>query len=77
MTRGPALSKRNWKAATTASATAATPAMARPAWRAAFGSAVGGQVTATPPSGWAPPSSRDTGSARVSAMNGARNSAKW
>src|SRR5579863_222241 len=77
ITRGIALSNRNWKAATTTSARAVTAVMARPAWRAAFGPDVRGQVTATPPSGWAPPSSRDTGSATVSATNGERNSAKW
>src|SRR5690349_25058849 len=77
MTFGAPLSNRNWKAATTASAAADTLTTAMPTWRAAFALPVGGQATATPPSGWAPPNSRATGSAMVSAMNGARNSVKW
>ncbi len=76
MTRGAPLSKRNWKAATSTSAAADTLTMAMPTWRAAFALPVRGQVTATP-SGRAPPNSRATGSAMVSAMNGARNSVKW
>src|SRR6516164_962099 len=76
MTRAAALSNRSWATATTASATADTAAIATPSRWAAFGPDVCGQETARP-SCLAPTSSRDTGSAMVSAMNGARNWAKW